>query len=72
MALIGSNTLQIRRVMQREVIDGQVSYFENLQYRTKEVTASVLGLIPLASQWSAWQSLERTDLIYVDEQGNPL
>lgn len=70
MALIGSNTLQIRRVMQREVIDGQVSYFENLQYRTKDVVIAVLGVS--LGTWSAWQSLDRTDLIYVDENGNPL
>ena len=70
MALIGSNALQIRRVMQREVIDGQVSYFENLQYRTKDVVIAVLGVS--LGTWSAWQSLDRTDLIYVDENGNPL
>lgn len=70
MALIGSNTLQIRRVMQREVIDGQVSYFENLQYRTKDVVIAVLGVS--LGTWSAWQSLDRIDLIYVDENGNPL
>ena len=70
MALIGSNTLQIRRVMQREVIDGQVSYFENLQYRTKDVVIAVLGVS--LGTWSAWQSLDRADLIYVDENGNPL
>lgn len=70
MALIGSNTLQIRRVMQREVIDGQVSYFENLQYRTKDVVIAVLGVS--LGAWSDWQSLDRTDLIYVDENGAPL
>lgn len=73
MATIDSNSLQIRRVMQRETDEyGNVSYFENLQYRTKDVTASLLGLIPLASAWSAWQTLQRTDLIYVDENGTPI
>lgn len=67
---IGSNTIEIRRVMQREVINGQVSYFENLQYRTKDTLLSVLGLS--LGSWSAWQSIPRTDLIYVDENGNPL
>ena len=70
MALIGSSTLQIRRVMQREVENGQVSYFENLQYRTKDVVIAVLGVS--LGAWSDWQSLDRADLIYVDENGNPL
>jgi len=70
MAVISSNTLEIRRVMQREVVNGQVSYFENLQYRTKDVVIDVLG-VSLGS-WSAWQSIPRTDLIYVDENGVPL
>lgn len=74
MAVIGSNTLEVRRVMQRETdaVTGQVSYFENLQYRTKDVTSSVLGLIPLSSSWSAWKTLARADLIYVDEAGNQI
>lgn len=70
MAVISSNTLEIRRVMQREVVNGQVSYFENLQYRTKDVVIAVLG-VSLGS-WSAWQSIPRTELIYVDENGAPL
>jgi hypothetical protein len=71
MALISSNTLEIRRVMQRDIdINGKISYFENLQYRTKDVVISILG-VSLGS-WSAWQSLDRTDLIYVDENGNPV
>lgn len=70
MAIIGSNTLEIRRVMQREVVNGQTSYYENLQYRTKDTIISILG-VSLGS-WSDWQSLERIDLIYVDENGNPL
>ena len=69
MATIGSNALQIRRVMQREPAQDGYSYFENLQYRTKDVTSSRLGSIPLSSGWSAWQSLSRTDMIYVDENG---
>lgn len=72
MASIGSNTLEIRRVMQREYdVNGKMSYVENLQYRTKDVIISILGVVTLGT-WSAWQSLERTDLIYVDENGNPL
>lgn len=70
MAIIGSNTLEIRRVMQREVSNGNVNYYENLQYRTKDIIIAVLGIS--LGTWSDWQSLQRTDLIYVDENGNPL
>lgn len=70
MAIIGSNTLEIRRVMQREVSNGNVSYYENLQYRTKDIIIAVLGVS--LGTWSDWQSLQRVDLIYVDENGNPL
>lgn len=65
--MIGSNTLQIRRVMQRETDDaGNVSFFETLQFRTRDVLGASLG------DWSAWQSLARTDMIYVDEGGHTL
>lgn len=71
MGLISSNTLEIRRVMQKEILaDGNVSYFENLQYRTKDVIIGVLGVS--LGVWSDWQSLDRTDLIYVDENGTPM
>ena len=69
MATIGSNNLQIRRVMQREPAQDGYSYFENFQYRTKDVTSSSLGLVSLSSNWSEWQSISRTDTIYVDENG---
>ena len=69
MATIGSNNLQICRVMQREPAQDGYSYFENLQYRTKDVIISPLGFVSLSSNWSEWQSLSRTDMIYVDENG---
>lgn len=71
MKSIGSNSLEIRRVMQRETsVDGSVSYFENLQYRTKDTVVSVLGTS--LAVWSPWQSIPRTELLYVDEEGVPL
>lgn len=71
MALVSSNVLQIRRVMQRETgADGKVSFFENLQYKTKDVVVSILGVS--LGTWSAWQSIPRADLVYVDEDGNEL
>ena len=69
--MIQSNTLQVRRVMQREVdADGNASFHETLQFRTRDVLVAVLG-VSLGS-WSAWQSIPRTDLIYVDEEGSAL
>jgi len=59
MAIIESNILQLRRIMQRETLDGQQTFREVLQYRTKNITSAVLGLI----SWSSWQSLELSDLI---------
>lgn len=71
MALISSNVLQIRRVMQREIgANGQVSFFENLQYKTKDVVISILGVS--LGTWSDSQSIPRTDLVYVDENGEAL
>ena len=62
--MIGSSTMEVRRVMQRETdADGNVSFFETLQFRFRES-----GL----AQWGPWQSIARQDVIYVDEQGNAL
>lgn len=68
---IGSNTLEIRRVMQRETdAEGNVSFYENLQYRTCNTVVNVLGVS--LGTWSAWKSIPRTELIYVDESGASL
>lgn len=69
--LIGGNTLQVRRVMQREpAAGGGFSYFETFQFRTKDTLASLLG-VSLGS-WSDWQSIGRTELVYVDENGQEI
>lgn len=67
----GSNTIQFRKVMARETSNGNVSFNETFQVRTKDTIISILGIISLGS-WSDWVTLPRTDLIYVDENGNPL
>lgn len=51
----GSNAIEFR-IVQTIAPNGQVSG-ERWQVRTKNVTASVLGLIPLASSWSDWQDI---------------
>ena len=54
----GSNAIEFR-IVQTISADGQVSS-ERWQCRTKDVVASVLGLIPLASAWSPWQDINIT------------
>ena len=67
-----ANHVQFRRVEVREgnATDGYRTKEIRLQYRTKDVIASVLGLIPLASAWSDWADI-RTDVVLQDENGNP-
>lgn len=48
---------------------GGETWVESWEYRTKDVVASVLGLIPLASAWSAWTRIET---VTVDQNGNPM
>lgn len=53
--MAGSNSIQFRWAVKTQsgvVID------QRLQFRTKDITASVLGLLPLASAWSDWQDIE--------------
>lgn len=52
----GSNSIEFR-IVQTLAPNGQVAG-TRLQVRTKDVTASILGLIPLASTWSGWQDVE--------------
>lgn len=54
----GSNCIEFR-IVQTLAPNGQVSG-ERWQCRTKDVVASVLGLIPLASSWSEWQDINVT------------
>lgn len=54
----GSNAIEFR-IVQTLAPDGQVCG-ERWQVRTKDVTSSVLGLLPLASTWSAWQDINVT------------
>ncbi len=51
----GSNSIEFR-IVHTISPDGQIS-FVRWQVRTKDVVASVLGLIPLASAWSPWQEI---------------
>lgn len=51
----GANNIEFR-IVQTLAPNGQVCG-ERWQVRTKNITASVLGLIPLASQWSDWQDI---------------
>lgn len=55
----GSNSIEFRIVQTVSEQTGQV-IGERWQVRTKDVTASVLGLIPLASSWSPWQEINVT------------
>lgn len=54
----GSNCIEFR-IVQTLAPNGQVCG-ERWQVRTKDVVASVLGLIPLATAWSAWQDVNVT------------
>jgi len=67
-----ANHIQFRWVEIREAADGGGfrTLRTTLQYRTKDVVASVLGLIPLASAWTDWIDV-RTDIVLLDEAGNP-
>lgn len=67
-----ANHIQFRRVEVREgnPVDGYRTKETRLQYRTKDIVSSVLGLIPLASSWSDWADI-RTDVVLLDENGNP-
>lgn len=53
--MAGSNVIQFRWAIK---VEGGVQIDQRLQFRTKDITASVLGLIPLASSWSDWQDIE--------------
>ena len=53
--MAGSNSIQFRWAV--KIQDG-VQIDQRLQFRTKDITASVLNLIPLASTWSDWQDIE--------------
>lgn len=66
-----ANHLEIRRVIVRtpNAQSGGESWVETWEYRTKDVVASVLGLIPLASNWSPWT---RVETVTVDQTGSPM
>lgn len=59
----GSNSIEFR-IVQTIAPNGQVAG-SRIQIRTKDIVASVLGLIPLATQWSQWQDI---NVIVVNEQ----
>lgn len=66
-----ANHIQFRWVEVREATDGGYRTKQTkLQYRTKDVVASVLGLIPLASAWSSWTDVT-TDYVTLDDNGDP-
>lgn len=54
----GSNCIEFR-IVQTLAPNGQV-VGERWQCRTKDVVASVLGLVPLATGWTAWQDINTT------------
>lgn len=66
-----ANNLEMRKVIIRtpNTVTGGESWTETWEYRTKDIVASVLGLIPLATNWSAWTRIE---IVTVDQNGNPM
>ena len=66
-----ANHIELRKVIIRtqNTVTGGESWTETWEYRTKDVVASVLGLIPLASAWSAWT---RVETVTVDQNGSPM
>lgn len=65
-----ANNLEIRKVIVRTTNpQGGESWVETWEYRTKDIVAAVLGLIPLSSTWSAWT---RVESITVDQNGDPM
>lgn len=63
-----ANHIQIRKVIVRTISPGgNESWVETWEFRTKDVIASVLGLIPLASTWSDWTRVEE---VTVDQNGD--
>lgn len=68
---LGSKSIQFRMARRRVVeADGGITWVEELQWRTKDVTSSILGLIPLSSSWSEWQSMSLEGFVYTDEAYN--
>ncbi len=67
-----ANHIQFQQVeIRKENADGgYVTVGFKLQVRTKDVTSSILGLVPLSSGWSLWEDIN-TVVILVDENGSP-
>lgn len=67
-----ANHIQFQQVeIRKQNVDGgYVTVGFKLQVRTKDVTSSILGLIPLSSSWSPWEDIN-TVVVLVDENGNP-
>lgn len=65
-----ANHIQIRKVIVKTPNpNGGESWVETWEYRTKDVVASVLGLIPLATNWDGWT---RVETVTVDQNGDPM
>ncbi len=68
--MIGSNTIEFRKVRRRQPEPEGVTWIETWQVRTRDVAIS-LGALSL-SVWSAWRDIDMDGFIYVDENGAPL
>lgn len=64
-----ANHIEMRKLVIRTISPGgNESWTETWQYRTKDIVASVLGLIPLTSTWTPWTNIES---VSVDQNGDP-
>ena len=67
-----ANHIELRCVIVRQSNgEGGFSEQSKIQYRTKEITASVLGLLPLSAAWTAWTDMGAVTVV-MDELGNIL
>lgn len=51
------------RIVRTIGVNGQVTGIR-FQFRSKDVTASILGLTPLSANWSSWTDI---DVVVMDE-----
>lgn len=65
-----ANHIEVRkvRILQANP-NGGYSERETWEYRTKDIVATVLGLIPLASSFSSWTKVEEVT-VFQDQNGN--
>lgn len=65
-----ANHIELRKVIVRTPNpNGGESWTETWEFRTKDITTAVLGLIPLTSSFTAWTRIET---VTVDQNGDPM